>query len=298
MRQWFLICAAMLFAACGSNVDTQFIISGRIDGSEEGEMICLSYPVKQGEIWKWQRDTSYVINEIFRFDGNINDLRSASLTFQNMDYADFYIEPTKIAFKAKRNALYDYSLQGLSIDGELAEYRTIFGELDRELWEKHHLLQSKNAEWIAANNSGAEDCERLMAEFYTLVAEHRALMDHWSLLAVEFVEKHPHYAITPSIFERLVAQGYDVALENKYNGTMGELLSLRREIAKSCAGDVGAKALDFALDSADGKKIRLSDRYVNGYVLLDFGQVGVAHVLSKFPNYKPCTTSMEINCRY
>lgn len=143
-------------------------------------------------------------------------------------------------------------------------------ELDRELWEKHHLLQSKNAEWIAANNSDAEDCERLIAEFYTLVAEHRALMDHWSLLAVEFAEKHPHNAITPSIFERLVAQGYDVALENKYNGTMGELLSLRREIAKSCAGDVGTKALDFALDSADGKKIRLSDRYVNGYVLLDF----------------------------
>lgn len=146
MRHYFLICATILLVACRSNINNQFIIDGRIDGAEEGEMICLSYPVKQGEIWKWQRDTTYVNNGKFRFSGNVNDLRSASLTFPNMDYANIYIEPAKITFKAKRNTLYDYSLQGLSIDNELTEYRNIFGELDRELWKKHHSLQCKNAE--------------------------------------------------------------------------------------------------------------------------------------------------------
>ena len=116
----------MLLVACRSNIDNQFIINGHIDGAEEGEMICLSFPVKHGEIWKWQRDTTYVKNGKFRFSGNVNNLRSASLTFQNMDYANIYIEPKKITFKAKRNALYDYSLQGLSIDKELTEYCNIF----------------------------------------------------------------------------------------------------------------------------------------------------------------------------
>lgn len=270
MKQFLLICTTLLFLACSNDIDNLFRIDGHIDGAEEGEMVCLSYPVKSGKVWKWQRDTTYVRAESFRFSGRIDDLRAASLTFQNMDYANIYIEPTKITFKSKRNALYDYSLQGPSIDNELVEYRNIFGELERELWEKHHLLQSKNVEWAAVNDSGAEDCEKLMAEFYALVAEHRAISGRWRSLAVEFVQTYPHYAITPSILEQLVAQGYDVALENKYSGTMGELLSLRREITKSCRGDVGAKALDFALVSADGEKIRLSDRCANGYVLLDF----------------------------
>ena len=61
----------MLLVACRSNIDNQFIIDGRIDGAEEGEMICLSFPIKHGEIWKWQRDTTYVKNGKFRFSGNV-----------------------------------------------------------------------------------------------------------------------------------------------------------------------------------------------------------------------------------
>lgn len=283
MRQSFLICAIMLFVACRSNVGNQFIIDGRIDGAEEGEMICLSYPIKQGEIWRWQRDTTYIREERFGFSGCIDDLRAASLTFQNMDYANLYIEPTKITFEAKRNALYDYSLQGLSVDSELMEYRNTFGKVERELWEKHYLLQRKNAEWVTAANSGAENCEKLMAEFYALVAEHRAISSRWTSLATEFVQAYPHYKITPSILEQLVAQGCDVASENKYNGTMGELLFLRQEIAKSCGGDVGTKALDFVLDSANGENIRLSDKYANGCVLLDFWASWCSPCIAEMP---------------
>lgn len=270
MRQSFVICAIMLLASCRSNIDNQFTIDGCIDGAEEGEMICLSYPIKQGEIWKWQRDTTYISEERFCFRGCIDDLRAASLSFPNMDYANLYIEPARIAFKSKRNALYDYTLQGLSVDNELAEYRNTFGELERELWSNHHSLQRKNEEWIAAYNSGAEDYQEPMAEFYALVAEHRTMNHRWTSLAAEFVQAHPHYKITPSILEDLVTQGCDVVLNNEYSGTMGELLSLRHEIAKSCGGEVGTKALDFVLGSADGEKIKLSDRYAKGYLLLDF----------------------------
>lgn len=270
MKQCFLICTTILLIACRSNVSNQFIIDGHIEGTEDGEMICLSYPIKQGEIWKWQRDTTYIRGERFCFSGCIDDLRAASFTLPNMDYANIYIEPTKITFKAKRNALYDYSLQGLSVDSELMEYRNTFGELERELWEKHYLLQRKNAEWVASANSGAENCKKLMAEFYALVAEHCTTSNRWTSLAVEFVQAYPHYKITPSILEQLVAKGCDIALKHKYNGTTEELLFLRQEIAKSCGGDVGTKALDFVLDSANDEKIRLSDKYANGCVLLDF----------------------------
>ncbi|MBE6175805.1 MAG: DUF4369 domain-containing protein [Rikenellaceae bacterium] len=195
MRQCFVICAIMLLASCRSNIDNQFTIDGCIDGAEEGEMICLSYPIKQGEIWKWQYDTTYISEERFCFRGCVDDLRAASLSFPNMDYVNLYIEPARIAFKSKRNALYDYTLQGLSVDNELAEYRNTFGELERELWSNHHLLQRKNEEWIAAYNSGAEDYQEPMAEFYALVAEHRTMNHRWTSLAAEFVQAHPQVYI-------------------------------------------------------------------------------------------------------
>lgn len=71
----------MQLVTCRNNIDNPFIIDGDVDDAEEGEMACLSYPEKQGETWKWQRDTIYVKDGKFRFGGNINDLRSALLSF-------------------------------------------------------------------------------------------------------------------------------------------------------------------------------------------------------------------------
>lgn len=265
-----LICATMLLGACCSNSYNQFVIEGRINGAEEGEMVCLSYPIKQGKIWKWQCDTTYIQKGRFRFSGHIDDLRAAELTFQNMDYAKLYIEPTKLKFETERSTLYDYSLQGLSIDSELIEYRATFGDLERKLWEKQHLLQHKNVEWIAASENKTTDYEQLLKEFYTLVAEHRAMRENWVSLAVEFIQAHPNYAITPAILEQLVAQGHNIMPEKEYNGTLGELLTLRRTITESCNTELGSKALDFTLQTDDGEEIKLSECYAKGCVLLDF----------------------------
>ncbi len=265
-----MICAMMLCAGCCGKAHNNFIIEGTIYKAKEGEMVCLSYPVKQGDIWIWQRDTTYIQGERFCFKGCIEDLRAASLTFQDMDYANIYIEPTKMSFRAKRDSLYNFTLQGLSIDSELAEYRAIFGSVERELWEKHHLLQQKNIEWLVANNSGAENSEQLLAKFYALVAEHRAVMNCWTELATEFVQTHPHYAITPYIFEHLLAQDHNISNDIEYHGTMGELLALRREITEAGGATVGCRVLDFTLKRADGETIKLSECYAKGCVLLDF----------------------------
>ena len=286
MKSFLLLCVIMLFTACRSSIDNQFVIKGHINGAEDGEMVCLSYPVKHGTIWKWQRDTTYIRNEYFRFNGCIDDLRPASLTLQDMDYANIYIEPTKITFNAERNTLYNYSLHGLSIDKELNEYQATFGDLERKIWEKHHIVQIKNREWVTAYDGNEEDCNKLLAEFYALLNEYREISSHWTSLAIEFTKAHPNYTITPTILEQLIVQGYNIAPNIEYNGTMGELLSLRSKISKSCGAEIGTKALDFALKTTDNKEVILSKCYENRCVLLDFWASWCSPCLAEITNLR------------
>ena len=48
-----------LIVACSSS-NSNFRLDGTITDAVDGEMICLSYPVKCGDIWYEQRDTTYI----------------------------------------------------------------------------------------------------------------------------------------------------------------------------------------------------------------------------------------------
>ncbi len=269
--------AIVSFVACNSN--QVFVIEGTIIDADNGEMICLSYPVKRGGIWYEQCDTTYVDGGHFRFEGRVDGLVPAELSFQNMDYAEFFIEPTEIKFRAQRNALYDYSILGLSIDNELNEYRKTFSEYDKALYQKSFEVMRKNEEWVAADNIGSPNVDKLWAEFYELVLEHRKISDAWPDMAIKYIDSHSKQAIVPYLIDKLIGFNYDIETVESYIGVLtdsqshsllGELMQIRYDIAKLNGGAVGSEAMDFSLRSADGRQVMLAECFDNGYVLLDF----------------------------
>lgn len=277
MRKILLLSALLVAVACDSS-DARFSLEGAIRNAQEGEMICLSYPVKRDGIWREQIDTAYVEGGKFSFEGDVSDVVPAYISFENMDGARIYIEPARIAFSAERNMLYDYELRGLSVDDELRAYNDAFGGYNKAIYEILSRAQQKNQEWAKAYDAGMENVDELWAEFYAIVVEHHAMAAEWPAMAREFIAAHPDFEIVPNLIAEMTLDGSDVAVEQLYanltaaqrESAMGELLSIRREIAQLRGGEVGSRALNFALEAIDGGVVRLSECYTDGYVLLDF----------------------------
>lgn len=277
MRKILLLSALLVAVACDSS-DARFSLEGAIRNAQEGEMICLSYPVKRDGIWREQIDTAYVEGGKFSFEGDVSDVVPAYISFENMDGARIYIEPARIAFSAERNMLYDYELRGLSVDDELRAYNDAFGGYNKAIYEILSRAQQKNQEWAKAYDAGMENVDELWAEFYAIVVEHHAMAAEWPAMAREFIAAHPDFEIVPNLIAEMTLDGSDVAVEQLYanltaaqrESAMGELLSIRREIAQLRGGEVGSRALNFALEAIDGGVVRLSECYADGYVLLDF----------------------------
>lgn len=277
MKNTIILISIALLVSCNSG--KEFTLTGTIANAEKGEMICLSYPVKRGDIWYEQRDTAYLDNGKFQFRGCVDGIVPAEVTFRNLDCAQLYLEPSRLKFRAERNALYNYTLSGLSISDDLRQHRRTFAEYDKEVYEKNHEVLLKNSEWLAATEAGLASADDLLAEFYAMVAEHRAISNRWTDLALEFVKHHSNNILIPNVIDKLIRYEYDrqvidslvnaLSAKQKHS-TLGELMTIRNEISKVSGGKVGSKALDFTLGTIDGGRVSLSEYYEKGYTLLDF----------------------------
>lgn len=277
MRVLLFIYAIVLLVACDSR--RHFVLDGTITNAAQGEMVCLIYPVKHDGIWCKQCDTTYINSGKCHFKGKIDNVVPASLVFANMDEVEIFVAPSNIKLNAGRNAIYDYSICGLKIDDEIKEYNKFFAALNKKIYEKQYLIQRRSEEYATAYANNADNAQTLALELYSLIEEYKAMTQEWSEMAVKFVNSHPFYAIIPNVIDRLAHSGYDASeiellcenlSDEQLQSTLGELMSIRCEIAKCDCGIAGSKAIDFALKSVDGKLIALSECYAKGFVLLDF----------------------------
>ena len=267
------------FIACNDSSSSQFTLDCTITNATQGEPVCLIYPVKREGIWYKQCDTAYINNGKCCFKGKVDDVVPASLVFANMDELNTCIAPSNTKLCAERSTIYDYSISGLKIDGEIKEYNKLFAALNKKIYEKQHLIQRKSEEYATAYTNNADNAQTLALEFYNLIEEYKAIFLEWSAMAVKFINSHPDYAIIPNIIDKLAHSGYDASAiellcknlsDEQRQSALGELMSIRCEIAKSNYGIVGRKALDFTLTCVDNKSITLSECYAKGFVLLDF----------------------------
>lgn len=297
----FTIVLALFTISCSSNDRSEsFTLEGEVANATENEMICLSYPIKRGDVWYEHTDTTYIKDGKFQFSGTTCDLVPALLSLEHMDYVNIYIEPSKIKFSANRDRLYAYSISGLSIDDELSKYKESFAEYNRMLYECQHRLQRKNEEWVQAYDAGLESANTLLEEFYALVPEFKRLTATWPSMVVKFVEENSDFIIAPNLIDGLVYYEDEIATaqrlcdqlsDSQRQSVMGELLSLRLQLTAACGGVVGRRAFDFCLEDLNGECVQLSELYSTGYVLLDFWASWCRPCIGEIPALKALHTS-------
>ena len=306
MRRVLLcLCCVVLLVACDG--ERGFVVEGTMTNAADGEMVCLSYPIKRDGVWLEQRDTAYINSGKFRFEGEVSGVVPAVLSMQNRDEVQLFIEPANIKFSAERSTLYDYSLSGLSVDDDIREYRDAFGEYNKAIYEKLYEVMRKNEEWVEANNAGSPNADTLWAEFYAIVMEHHAIGAKWPNLAVEFIRSNPNNSLVPSVIDGLIDYEYDATIvdsliasstERQRNSPLWELMTIRRDISRLNGGEVGSKALDFTLPAIDGGRVVLSECYAEGYLLLDFWASWCRPCINEIPKlkslYSKCSDRLQI----
>lgn len=193
-----LIIAILSLLSCSKQANT-FVLEGEILGAESGEQINLIYPILKNGEWYQRNLQTEVVDGRFVFEGEVEDITLAYLSFENMDLVEIFIEPTKMKISMERECPYTYSMRGLSVQHENNKYRAFLEDVPQQLHEKSRTVQELNGEWISAYQAKSESADSLMRRFYEAVQEYKTEQVNADDLRLKFLAEYPDFAIAPSL---------------------------------------------------------------------------------------------------
>jgi len=281
----------LCLVACNRIPPGSFKLEGSIKGGKDSDNILLYYySIENGEVREIS-DTAKVINGKFLFEGNIGELTSASLCFDDTNPhavidTRMYLEPTTMKLRIDKNQPYTYELSGTKVEKENIELRK---ELESDKKIEYDVLMRvneilKQMDPNSNNNLNMDSLINLLQDVKEHFGAVRLKMDSTYF---NFIQRHNTYQIVPDLLYLLIKSEafpgdtlkyiYNNLPEQSKTGLLGKLafeqiesLALEKEIIPIKSFLIGKPAPDFTKTDFSGKTIRLSDFNKKNFVLLDF----------------------------
>jgi len=272
------------FWSCNHEKSTFFSIEGQLADVKDSTKISLYYLIQNNDKWEEISNITYLKNNKFYFDGNINELTAAYLFWDDVNLSiPIYIEPTAIKLVIDKNNLYAYELSGTSAEKENIELRNklsanmkIDDQISRSLIEIYNQINTHNDEPSLVDS--------LMKKKDQLKAEYLINAKQIVSIQMDFIKEHNTYQIVPNLLYEIsmtelisndtITAIYNSLPEHSKTTLLGKIVLEQIKQTERALNKkeilVGDTAPDFSRISMQGETIRLTDFRGKSYVLLDF----------------------------
>lgn len=298
-------CILISLVACNTQPDS-FRLEGFVEGAEEAESISLHYVILENDEWHEISATAEITDGKFVFEGNIEELTSAALCFDDCNViveVRLYLEPTTMTLRIDKSKPYAYELSGTKAEKENVELRKAL-EADEKI-NHEKLMQADNlVGQMALYNDNDLIRDSLANNLMQLVTEKAILGYKMDKTCLDFISKHNTYQIAPDLLYQIARRNdsipvgtirdmYNDLLGQSKDGLMGQLAHKQIEYRETKQNAlVGDLAPDFTREAFSGETFKLSDFRNKDYVLLDFWANWCAPCVKEIPKIK------ELHNRY
>ncbi|SFH46498.1 AhpC/TSA family protein [Pedobacter insulae] len=281
-----------------------FTISGTINWKNSG-YIYLSYRDKDGQS---KTDSSIIIQQTFKFKGNINEPTNAylrgSLKTRNVDdpnFTSFFIEPSEMKLEVTEGNYKDFKLKGSKTQDEVAQLAKLKGSITAGLKPYQDAYKLANEAYIKAIKDklppSVQDSLKKVAN--VIRNQFEPFSKKLDQVDYAFVAKNPNSYLSAYLMTFKVSKLPLDSVVLFYKGFSEKIKQsgfgkqIEAEIVKLRKGSPGSVAGAFTWVDIDGAPLSLAD-FKGKYVLLDFWaswcipcREGNPHLKKLYTLYKP-----------
>ena len=250
---YFAFLVILITSSCTKN-NEGYVINGYTSNIKDSTMVFLN------ESNKPAYDSTWIINNQFKFEGKIeSDYLNVWVHTKNQ-YKSIWLVNSKMTFEARDTSFKYARVSGSPIQDQNNEYHELIDSFDVKMDSIESLVEDT-----------PEDSS-IMITYYN---NYQELEKHQSDASIKFVKMHPDYVLSSfyltflqhSISEDITRELYDGLSEKVKRNEWGEIVL--NHIKNSIKLELGMQAPEITLPDIKGELISLSS-FRGKYVLLDF----------------------------
>lgn len=260
------VLTAIAFISCNNLKENEFLITGTVNGIENGKKVYVDIFDEYGPI---SRDTSVVENGKFELKGTTNSTDLGFIRFEDQNFnVPLILEAGKINITVQKDSIHKSTIGGTKNNEIFQKFNNSSSEISKKVvkFEKDNIAQMKEAK--SKNDT---------ATVNKLMKQYSVFQDEMNKHSEKFIKENPNTFLSVLLLENFLMRNYltkEKVTEyfNKLDKSIQETNSGKRIstiIFKKNEIKIGNKAPNFAANSPEGKKVYLRES-LGKVTIIDF----------------------------